>query len=240
MFLIDKADQYGNGIALESDGGVLTYRQLLERSQTLASDLITEKNDLKGDRIVSLLTPSFDYVVLQWAVWQAGGIFVPLPHQLPNDDLRFLIEDIEPSTIIVEKGSLDTVLPFTGRDIVKTMDDYNIDSVKNLPSINNDRPCMLLYTSGTTGKPKGVVISHLNLEAQIRSLQEAWGWTKQDKTVLTLPLYHVHGIVNILCCALASGATSKFIPDLIHKRSGTNSEKVIFLFIWLFRPFMPN
>ena len=219
MFLIDKADQYGNGIALESDRGVLTYRQLLERSQTLASDLITEKNDLEGDRIVSQLPPSFDYVVLQWAVWQAGGIFVPLPHDIPNDDLRFLIEDIEPSTIIVEKGSLDTVLPFTGRDRVKTMDEYNTDSVKDLPSINNDRPCMLLYTSGTTGKPKGVVISHLNLEAQITSLQEAWGWTKQDKTVLTLPLYHVHGIVNILCCALASGATcrihSRFDPQAV-------------------------
>ena len=212
MFLIDKAHQYGNQIALESDRGVLTYRQLLERSQNLASDLITEKNDLGGDRIVSLLPPSYDYVVLQWAVWQAGGIFVPLPHQLPNDDLRFLIEDIEPSTIIVENGSLDTVLSFTGRDEVKTMDDYNTDSVKDLPSINNDRPCMLLYTSGTTGKPKGVVISHLNLKAQITSLQEAWGWTKQDKTVLTLPLYHVHGIVNILCCALASGATCRIHP----------------------------
>ena len=212
MFLIDKAHQYGNQIALESDRGVLTYRQLLERSQNLASDLITEKNDLGGDRIVSLLPPSFDYVVLQWAIWQAGGIFVPLPHQLPNDDLRFLIEDIEPSTIIVENGSLDTVLSFTGRDEVKTMDDYNTDSVKDLPSINNDRPCMLLYTSGTTGKPKGVIISHLNLKAQITSLQKAWGWTKQDKTVLTLPLYHVHGIVNILCCALASGATCRIHP----------------------------
>ena len=212
MFLIDKAHQYGNQIALESDRGVLTYRQLLERSQNLASDLIKGKNDLGGDRIVSLLPPSYDYVILQWAVWQAGGIFVPLPHQLPNDDLRFLIEDIEPSTIIVENGSLDTVLSFTGRDEVKTMDDYNTDSVKDLPSINNDRPCMLLYTSGTTGKPKGVVISHLNLKAQITSLQKAWGWTKQDKTVLTLPLYHVHGIVNILCCALASGATCRIHP----------------------------
>ena len=128
MFLIDKAHQYGNQIALESDRGVITYRQLLERSQNLASDLITEKNDLGGDRIVSLLPPSFDYVVLQWAIWQAGGIFVPLPHQLPNDDLRFLIEDIEPSTIIVENGSLDTVLSFTVRDKVKTIDDYNTDS----------------------------------------------------------------------------------------------------------------
>ena len=69
-----------------------------------------------------------------------------MPHQLPNDDLRFLIEDIEPSTIIVEKGSLDTVLPFTGRDIVKTMDDYNIDSVKIYHlSIMTGRACYFIH-----------------------------------------------------------------------------------------------
>ena len=213
MYLIEKAGNFANRIALENDNDVLTYGQLLEQSQSLASGLLKNKDDLEGNRIISLLPPSFDYVVLQWAVWQTGGIFVPLSDQLPIDDLRFLIEDIEPSTIIVENGSLDTVLSFKGRDEVKTMDDFNTDSVKDLPSINNDRPCMLLYTSGTTGKPKGVVISHLNLEAQITSLQEAWGWTKQDKTLLTLPLYHVHGIVNILCCSLASGATCK-----IHSR----------------------
>ena len=209
MYLIEKAGDFANRIALENDNDVLTYGQLLEQSQSLASGLLKDKDDLEGNRIISLLPPSFDYVVLQWAVWQTGGIFVPLPDKLPSDDLRFLIEDIEPSTIIVDNKSLDTVLSFADRDKVKTIDDYNTDSVKNLPSITNDRPCMLLYTSGTTGKPKGVVISHLNLEAQITSLQEAWRWTKEDKIVLTLPLYHVHGIVNILCCSLASGAACR-------------------------------
>ena len=76
----------------------------------------------------------------------------------------------------------------------------------DLPNLKLSENAMILYTSGTTGKPKGVVISHKNLEAQIKSLQEAWGWSLEDRILLTLPLYHVHGIVNILSSSLASGA----------------------------------
>jgi len=65
---------------------------------------------------------------------------------------------------------------------------------------------MMLYTSGTTSKPKGVVSTHANIEAQITSLVEAWGWRPDDRIPLFLPLHHIHGIVNVLSCALWSGA----------------------------------
>ncbi len=65
---------------------------------------------------------------------------------------------------------------------------------------------MILYTSGTTSKPKGVVSTHANIEAQITALVDAWGWRKDDRIPLFLPLHHVHGIVNVLSCALWSGA----------------------------------
>ena len=65
---------------------------------------------------------------------------------------------------------------------------------------------MILYTSGTTSKPKGVVTTHANIEAQITALVEAWGWREDDRIPLFLPLHHVHGIVNVLGCALWSGA----------------------------------
>ena len=63
-----------------------------------------------------------------------------------------------------------------------------------------------MYTSGTTGRPKGVVTTHGALSAQIQSLITAWEWTSNDRTLLVLPLHHVHGILNIVCCALWSGA----------------------------------
>jgi malonyl-CoA/methylmalonyl-CoA synthetase len=65
---------------------------------------------------------------------------------------------------------------------------------------------MILYTSGTTSKPKGVVSTHTNIQAQIEALVTAWGWRTNDRIPLFLPLHHIHGIVNVLSCALWSGA----------------------------------
>jgi malonyl-CoA/methylmalonyl-CoA synthetase len=69
---------------------------------------------------------------------------------------------------------------------------------------------LILYTSGTTNLPKGVVSTHANLNAQISSLIEAWKWESQDNTVCILPLHHVHGVVNVVSCSLWAGATCIF------------------------------
>ena len=65
---------------------------------------------------------------------------------------------------------------------------------------------MIVYTSGTTSKPKGVVTTHRNIEAQVTTLVDAWGWTGSDRILCALPLHHVHGIINVLTCALWAGA----------------------------------
>ncbi len=73
---------------------------------------------------------------------------------------------------------------------------------------------MILYTSGTTSRPKGVVTTHANIAAQIASLVEAWGWSANDRVVLCLPLHHVHGIINVVSCALWSGADLRHASPL--------------------------
>src|SRR5216110_67412 len=80
------------------------------------------------------------------------------------------------------------------------------DGGSALPEVGEGRPAMILYTSGTTGRPKGVVTTPGNLCAQVRSLVAAWEWSADDRILLVLPLHHVHGIVNVLSCALWSGA----------------------------------
>jgi malonyl-CoA/methylmalonyl-CoA synthetase len=71
---------------------------------------------------------------------------------------------------------------------------------------------MIIYTSGTTSRPKGVVTTHANIAAQINSLVDAWEWSASDRILLCLPLHHVHGIINVVCCALWSGATCHMLP----------------------------
>ena len=71
---------------------------------------------------------------------------------------------------------------------------------------------MILYTSGTTSRPKGVVTTHDNITAQIMSLVQAWEWSADDRILLFLPLHHVHGIINVVSCALWSGAICEMMP----------------------------
>ena len=73
-------------------------------------------------------------------------------------------------------------------------------------------PALLIYTSGTTGRPKGVLTTHANITAQITALTAAWAWTGRDRILHTLPLHHIHGLINALACALWSGAAVEFGP----------------------------
>jgi malonyl-CoA/methylmalonyl-CoA synthetase len=104
---------------------------------------------------------------------------------------------------------------------------------------------MMLYTSGTTSKPKGVVSTHGNIEAQILSLVEAWGWRMDDRIPLFLPLHHIHGIVNVLSCALWSGALAEtygsFKAEAILERVGQGAISVFMavptIYVMLIRAF---
>ena len=88
-----------------------------------------------------------------------------------------------------------------------SVDEVMATTAAALPEIPEDRRAMMLFTSGTTNKPKGVVSTHKTIKAQITTLIEAWEWSKEDVIPLFLPLHHIHGIVNILSCGLWAGAT---------------------------------
>jgi malonyl-CoA/methylmalonyl-CoA synthetase len=82
----------------------------------------------------------------------------------------------------------------------------------DLPHLGSTRRALIIYTSGTTGRPKGAVTSHQSMGAQISALVQAWGWRPSDRLLLTLPLHHVHGIINGLGSALAVRATCEILP----------------------------
>jgi len=201
--------------AVIDESGSHTYGALLEKSGRIASGLLHGEADLKEARVCALVPPNFDYVALQWGVWRAGGVFVPLCTTHPLTEIEYAINDSD-STIVAHqlqfKDFLSPIMQNAGRRKFMAITDLTAASMTTLPHVSQDRRAMIVYTSGTTNKPKGVVSTHLNVIAQVNSLVKAWEWSASDRILNVLPLHHVHGIINVLSCALRSGAECEMIP----------------------------
>ncbi len=165
---------------------------------------------------MAFLAPQgFEYLAVQWAVWRAGGIAVPLSIFHPRPELEYVLDDVGPSAVIAHPHFAGRLAPLAGeRNIRFALTTEALDhGAGPLPSVAQSRRAMVLYTSGTTGKPKGVVTTHETIAAQIASLVEAWEWTPADRILEVLPLHHVHGIVNVIACALWVGALCEIHPS---------------------------
>ncbi|MGI9475000.1 MAG: acyl-CoA synthetase [Rubripirellula sp.] len=213
--LVRRAAQHGERIALCKEGSTWTFDDLLQRSSEVAASLLDGKSDLKQAHVGYLLPSGFDYVATQWGIWRAGGVTVPLSQSATESELEYAIKDSESRVIVTDREGRDKLSRLGERlDIRLTvMEEIEADAEVSLPSIGPERRAMILYTSGTTSKPKGVVTTHANLAAQIEALVNAWEWQPDDRIPLFLPLHHIHGIVNVLSCALWSGANVEMFPQ---------------------------
>lgn len=211
--LIERAKDFLDRRALVDPNGELSYRELLEKSARIATHLLDGKKDLNEARIGFIVDPSLDYTILQWGIWRAGGIAVPLCVKHPYDSILYTVEDAEISKVVYHNDFYKLIKPLEDDTPVELI---SIDSIESktvpLPDVEMNRKAMILYTSGTTGKPKGVVTSHLNINCQIKSLVTSWEWSQEDYIINVLPLHHVHGIINVMSCALYSGACNEFLP----------------------------
>ena len=206
--LVRRAQSFGSRVAITSDGHDHSYDSLLSVSAGIAAALLDTSTDLGEQRVAFLIPASFEYAAVQWGIWRAGGVAVPLSLSAADPELQHVITDAQVEQIIVPKDSLDKLRPLCDRlsKRLLTVEQISSGLSGGLPELDARRRAMILYTSGTTSKPKGVVSSHANIQAQITTLTDAWGWRSDDWIPLFLPLHHVHGIVNVLGCALWSGA----------------------------------
>jgi malonyl-CoA/methylmalonyl-CoA synthetase len=212
--LVARADADPYRPAIADAGGDFTYAQLSDASARAAACLLGDLPDLSEARVAFLIPPGFEHVVVQWGIWRAGGIAVPLATSHPASELEYVIADSGASIVVGDEASAAVLEPLAkaaGARFLTASDALGAKSA-HLPAVAEDRRAMMVYTSGTTGKPKGVVVTHTALRAQITSLIEAWGWTGNDRILLVLPLHHVHGIVNVVGCSLWAGAVCEMLP----------------------------
>ena len=176
--------------------------------------MLAGRDDLAEARVAFLAPPGFHYVAIQWGVWRAGGIAVPLAVSHPPAELEYVIRDADAEAVVVHPDFAAVMqgvhLPPGARTVTS---DEAVSTAPHspLPGVAEERRAMIVYTSGTTGKPKGVVTTHANIAAQVTSLVTAWEWREDDWILLVLPLHHVHGIINVLTCALWAGARCEML-----------------------------
>ncbi len=221
--IVSRAAGYGTRPAIIDRGRTFRYEDLDQASARIARHLLATKQgqtDLNDDRIAFVIAPGFEHVAVQWGIWRAGGIAVPLPLSYPPAELEYLIRDAEASLVIADTlnatvaAAVATACGSQFRTTTELLADVMADdsSAPRTDAFDPARRAMIVYTSGTTSRPKGVVSTHANIRAQIESLTQAWEWSSDDRTLLVLPLHHVHGIINVVGCALWSGAVLEMMP----------------------------
>ncbi|MEY3920887.1 MAG: hypothetical protein RL634_648 [Bacteroidota bacterium] len=225
MKIISSAKYHAKKIAIVEGLKKWSYQDLLDGSEHFAACLLETKEHLQGARIAFMVDPGFDYVKVEWAIWRAGGIAVPLCLTHPLPSLQYVLEDTAASIIVVSPQYQSILKGYASDNNIRLITTEETGTANQpLPVIERSDPALILYTSGTTNKPKGVVLTHANLEAQMENLVDAWKWSADDHTLCVLPLHHVHGIVNVIGCSMLAGATCEFIPNF-------SAEKIFTLFL---------
>ncbi|KAM3380215.1 putative CoA ligase CCL8 isoform X1 [Capsicum galapagoense] len=222
-------------IAIQADKKSYTYLQLVSsarRISNLLSNLdlktgtgVKRNADLDGARVGIVAKPGAEFVAGILGTWLSGGVAVPLALSYPETELLHVMNDADISVILSTEDHqelMNTVAVKTGAglSLIPPIPDGNLstqhDHAKDvdLPEIRNcgEDPALILYTSGTTGKPKGVVHTHKGTLAQVQMLAEAWEYTSKDTFLHCLPLHHVHGLFNALLAPLYAGSTVNFMP----------------------------
>ena len=205
-----------------------SYLELYQKSKSLATQLQSYPSITTIKSIGSLVGSNSDYVVSLLATWILGKRFVPLSTTHPLKEIDYFVKDSSIGIILYNSNdtatqsanskeviaNIDTGLyDLANRDYSKYSNELFIGEKQDVRSQRLTEDALVLYTSGTTGQPKGVLHSHDTLQAMINDVTSSWLYNSNDHILHFLPLYHLHGVLNKLLSVLWCGGTVEFLPS---------------------------
>ena len=207
-------ERAGEPCVLIPDGPVIHYDELDATSARFAHALV-DAGCRPGDRVAVQVEKCWEALALYLACLRAGLVYLPLNTGYQKSELGYFFGDAEPAVIVCRPDSMAMVSALRPQATTLTLaaaegtlherasgDATTFEPVATKP----DDLAAILYTSGTTGKAKGAMLSHRNLGSNALALVDAWGFTRGDVLLHALPVYHVHGLFVAIHCALLSGA----------------------------------
>jgi len=220
----DLADR--DRLAIEPiDGARISYNDLIAQAGRMANVLVA-RGVKPGDRVASQTEKSVEALVLYLATVRAGAVYLPLNTAYTLNELAYFIGDAEPSLVVCDPPKADGIAALAAKvgARVETLDANGKGSLSEaaakasaefatIPRAGDDLAA-ILYTSGTTGRSKGAMLTHDNLMSNSLSLVDYWRFTKDDVLIHALPIYHTHGLFVASNVTLLSGASMIFLPKL--------------------------
>ena len=201
------------------DGGAISYAEIDMRSGRLASMLMI-LGVRPSDRVAAQVDKSADALLLYLACLRAGAVYLPLNLAYTPAEVRYFLEDAEPALFLcraADRGVMQTLGDEIGVPHVLTLEAL-VESAAEAPArfVNapraDDDLAAILYTSGTTGRSKGAMLTHANLRSNCEVLAELWRFTSQDRLLHALPIFHTHGLFVATNVTLAAGGSMILLP----------------------------
>ena len=180
------------------DGRAVSYGELEAGAGRLAA-LLKAKGVAVGDRVAVQCAKSIEAVMLYLATLQIGAVFLPLNTAYTPAEIDYFVKDAEPALFVTDAVAL-------------AADAAGLAPLEAIHSAAAGDLAAIVYTSGTTGRSKGAMLSHGALAANGLALTEAWGFTADDMLLHALPIYHVHGLFIALHCVFLSGSRVLWLP----------------------------
>jgi malonyl-CoA/methylmalonyl-CoA synthetase len=213
--------------ALETHDGLYYSWSDLERATAMMANLLQGLGIPKGSRVAVQVEKSPEALFLYLATIKAGYVYLPLNTAYQAAEIEYFIQNAEPAVMVCSSKNFAWVSKIafkSGTRHVFTLDDNRTGTLLDRAAVQSDRfktvACgdddlaAILYTSGTTGRSKGAMLTHKNLSSNALVLQKFWGWKKGDVLLHALPIFHVHGLFVAAHGALINGSKMIWLPRL--------------------------